>query len=483
MTASTASASTVSGSGIEFFRNFVRKRSRGEQQHSAAAPLLTDRGATPVAEISEVRSPPPPPSVATTEVSGSGLRFLRNFLRRAEGDGDPDRGERSHNGNFGIMSSSLTDEEYDDDEDAETFLWVGEEDEDCYTYNDQDHEDNAHPPSLGTTVAELLNETFDSEDESELKNLDWDRDETCSSSYYYSSYFSSSPPRPPSSSKASSSSSSSFLSSPRPSPSFKLRLIDCVDREAEEEEESYWQDDKLEKSEEGEGEEENAKLFPPEGCSSSSSSSSSSSLGKGGGECFPSLPPPPRSTEECNFWAANVKGAAGGGKEEEEEVNARENCALGAASREDTTFLSSKRRSLIGDDDDGSSASGNAGTTGLSWAWILASASSSSSSVAKEETRTARLADCWRRRIEDTVSIRKSPVLKKTTVFHRSVSDGGDPSPSSCSFGPWHPAASSSSSSSCQIRARRFVEATREAADEVARKRHSAGEIAGMGWC
>ena len=479
MTASTTSASTVSGSGIEFFRNFVRKRSRGEQQqqarHTAAAPLLTDGEATPVVEISEVRSPPPPPSVAATEVSGSGLRFLRNFLRRAEGDDNPDRGERSHNGNFGIMSSSLTDEEYDDDEeDAETFLWVGEEDEDCYTYNDQDHEDNAHPPSLGTTVAELLNETFDSEDETELKNLDWDRDETCSSSYYYSSYLSSSPPRPPSSSKASS--SSSFPSSPRPSPSFKLRLIDCVDREAEEEEEeNYWQDDKLEKSKEGEGEEENAKLFSSEGCSPSSSSS----LGKGGGECFPSLSPPPpplRSTEECNFGAANVKGAAGGKGEEEEEVNARENCARGAASREDTS-LSSKRRSLIGEDD------GNAGTTGLSWAWILASASSSSSSLAKEETRTTRLADCWRRRIEDTMSIRKSPVWKKTTVFHRSVSDGGDPSPSSCSFGPWHPPASSSSSSSCRIRARRFVEATREAADEAARKRHSAGEIAGMGWC
>ena len=176
------SLSTISGSGIDFFRKLVQRKDQFEEEqrpYSAGTVVeggeLLDRfindslqnnlvsplqDAGPDFKVSDCREVSPcgteeeteiktPSSKSQSTVSGSGLFYLRNYLRKKSSPG---------------VSNSTNDDEIEKDSRPES-----------------------RQSSVGSTLADLLNETFDSED-SELQKLDWnefeeDQDQDLTESY------------------------------------------------------------------------------------------------------------------------------------------------------------------------------------------------------------------------------------------------------------------------------------------------------------
>ena len=103
-------------------------------------------------------------------VSGSGVRFLRNYLykKRSAKVEQAESGRSEEAAAFAFSSSSFNciPISYPPSPPPQETTNSG--------YLLQDFIDDADRQSIGSTIAELLNESFDSDSDSELKNLDWD---------------------------------------------------------------------------------------------------------------------------------------------------------------------------------------------------------------------------------------------------------------------------------------------------------------------
>ena len=142
-------------------------------------------------------------SMTLSTVSGSGLRFLRNYLKKKQSATAtsssstsnanppsfvshnklslPCTGGNTASSESGDSSFNSVAVPYPPVDDFYGPAYVpdaylsGSNNFDLFDDLDlEDLEDESKRQSIGSTIAELLNETFDSDDDSELRNLDWD---------------------------------------------------------------------------------------------------------------------------------------------------------------------------------------------------------------------------------------------------------------------------------------------------------------------